>query len=868
MRERSIADGLDAGVRRQIRLSRLALWAERLARALWPAFALVCFVVAAALLGGFEALGPVLHRVALALAALGVIAALVWGLRRFRVPGTEEAARRLESGAPGHPLSALTDSLAGGEDAPTARAIWQAHRARAARAAEGLRAAAPDLRLAREDRWAVRIFGPALVVGAAVAAGGLWSDRIGTSLAPLPVEMAGGPGSAEVSVEAWAVPPAYTGRDTIYLDGSSGEPAAIPQDSALTIRVTGLTGGAPALSGEGLGGLGGFTDLGDGLFEARTAVTGSGRIVVETDGGTFGTLAFTMIPDAPPRIAADGRPGPSATRALQVPFTAGDDYGVAAAWAEIVLAEPGTRPMEVEPLEVALPLPISGDPREVADTAVRDLADHPWAGAEVLLTLKAEDGAGQVAAAEPMRLTLPGRVFTHPLARALVDQRRALVLDLDRADHVLDTVQSVTRWPEEVFGDNTGAYLGVRTAMRRLAPAVVEERIAGVAPMTAEFLWQAALSLEEGDARNALERLRQAQERLREALESGSQDEIAQAMEELRQAMNEYLRQLAQQGMQNPQAGQQQQQQQGQQLSQQDLQQMLDEMQRQAESGMRDQAQAMLDQLSRMLENLRPGQQQAGQSQGQQALQQLQDLIQRQRGLSDETFDELRRQQRGQQGEQQGQQQGQQGQRGQQQGQGQQGRQGQGQQGQQGQRPGGQASPGGQQSGRHGENGRLAAEQEALRQALEELRGQLGGGEGMRGASRALEGAEREMGEAREGLEGERTGDAVQDQMEALDQLNRGAEALAEALQQNGQGQQAAEGARTGRGQRGDDREADPFDRPSGAYGAIDGSGTDVPDRALIDRARELLEELRRRSADQTRPELELDYFERLLDQF
>ena len=856
MADRSTEETVSTHLRRQIALSRAAIWAERLARALWPAFAILCAALAGALLGLFEALGPLLHRTALVLAALAFVAAAGLGLRHLRRPTLGEAEARLEAGARSRPISALSDSLAAGEGEATARALWRAHRERAARAASGLRARAPDLRLARQDRWALRLFTPALAIGAAIAAGGLWSDRLQTSLAPLPVDLAGGPAAADVEVEAWAVPPAYTGRDTVYLESGPSEPARLPEGSALTIRVTGLSGATPSLRGEGLTGLEGFRALGDGLHEARAELAQSGSIAVSAGGERLGTLAVSVIPDQPPEITARSRPGPTETRALQVPFAASDDYGVAAAWAEIRLADPGARPMEVEAPGFALPMPISGDPSEVEDTAVADLTTHPWAGAEVLLTLKAEDGAGQVTATDPIRLTLPGRVFTHRLARALVDQRRALVLDLDRADHVLDTVQAVTRRPDEVFGDNAGAYLGVQSAVRRLARAIVAERVADTAPTVSEFLWQAALSLEEGDARNALERLRQAQERLREALESGSQEEIAQAMDDLRQAMNEYLRQLAEQGRQNPQQPNQPQNQERQ-LSQQDLERIIEQMQRQAESGMRDQAQAMLDQLSQMLENLRPGQQQAGQSEGQQALQQLQDLIERQRGLSDQTFDEMRRRQRGEQGREG---EGQRGQGGQQPGQ-RQGQQGEG-------RQGGRASPGGSQSGRHGENGRLAAEQEALRQALEGLRGQLGGGEGMRGASRALEGAEEDMGAARDGLEAGRSGQAIEEQMQALDKLNEGAQAMAEALQQQGQGRQSAQGGRTGRGESGSDRRADPFDRPTGTHGAIDGRGTDVPDEALVDRARELLKELRRRAADQTRPPLELDYLERLLERF
>ncbi|MEL6220900.1 MAG: DUF4175 family protein, partial [Pseudomonadota bacterium] len=121
--------------------------------------------------------------------------------------------------------------------------------------------------------------------------------------------------------------------------------------------------------------------------------------------------------------------------------------------------------------------------------------------------------------------------------------------------------------------------------------------------------------------------------------------------------------------------------------------------------------------------------------------------------------------------------------------------------------------------------------------------------------------------QARDDLEGNSTGDALQDQMDALDSLNDGAQALSEAVQ-NGQGQTGAEGRRDGPGRAQDQRAMDPFDRPAGAYGAIDGSSTEVPNQALIDRARELLEELRRRSSDQARPEIELRYLERLLEQF
>ena len=458
------------------------------------------------------------------------------------------------------------------------------------------------------------------------------------------------------------------------------------------------------------------------------------------------------------------------------------------------------------------------------------------------MTLYAEDGAGQRATAGPVTLRLPGRFFSHEMARVLVEQRRELAMEFENGAHVLDVLQAVTRRPEQIFSENVGAYLGTRTAIRRLAKGVVADHVSKVAPEVTEFLWLAALSLEDGDLSSALERLRSAEDALRRALESGTDEDIRRAMDELRAAMQEYLEEMIRQALERGlDPNQQQSQGNGQQLSQRDLEELLDELQRRAESGLRDQARDMLAELSRMLENMQPGQPQHGGS-GQRSLEALQEMIQRQRDLADRTFDELRQQRRdGQRSD------------------------GQGQRGPG--RPDG-SNPGSGDGLRPGENGRpgsLAAEQEALRRALRDLARQLPGGAGS-DIERALEDAAREMGEARDDLQNQNPGDAVGNQMQALDRMNEGAEALAEALS-NGQGMTANRG-RARRDGEARDLDSDPFDRPAGAFGAIDGRDTNVPDRSVLDRARQVLEELRRRAAEPSRPRLELDYLDRLMDQF
>jgi uncharacterized protein (TIGR02302 family) len=670
--------------------------------------------------------------------------------------------------------------------------------------------------------------------------------------------------------EAWATPPAYTGLGTVYLTREEGEadaaaPVRLPQGSEITIRITDA-GGEPVLQGGGIAGIDGFSTLGGGLAEARGILAGSGELAVSGPDGELARWPIEMIPDAPPTIAVDGVPVPTVTRALDIGFTAGDDYGVVSAWAELAPEDhdpEGARGLPLPVISFGLPLPITGDTMQVADHAIRDLTSHPWAGAEVVLRLFAEDGAGQVTATEPLTVVIPDRTFSHPMAAALVEQRRDLALDYAGAFRVLDVLQAITRRPQDIFEDS-GIYLTVRSAIRRLAHGVGSYTVPDVAPNVAELLWTAALALEDGDLSSALERLRTAQEQLREALESGSEEDIRRAMDELRAALDQYLQQLAQSQMNQPPDPNAPPFDPDQMLSQQDLQDMLDQMQRQAESGLRDQAREMLSQLQQMLENLQAAQGQAQQGQGQQAMQQLQEMIMRQRDLSDRTFDELRQRRREQQlGQGQPGQQGQQGQRqpGWGEGQGRGDEHGQFGEGLQSEEGRGEGS----QRGRPGQGG-LAAEQEDLRRQLDELSRGLGGGGDA--ARRALEDAARAMGDARDDLQAGANSDAVRDQMDALDRMNEGAEALAQEMQRQGQGEAQAQGNRPGRGQGRDQLSNDPFDRPTSAYGPLDGRSTKVPDQALIDRARELMRELRRRAAEASRPQLELDYFERLLERF
>ena len=113
------------------------------------------------------------------------------------------------------------------------------------------------------------------------------------------------------------------------------------------------------------------------------------------------------------------------------------------------------------------------------------------------------------------------------------------------------------------------------------------------------------------------------------------------------------------------------------------------------------------------------------------------------------------------------------------------------------------------------------------------------------------------MDSAQKALEEGDTETALGDQSEALDQMRQGAQKMSEGMQQGGASRV---------GENGEQR--DPLGRPQRFQGPDAGNSVKVPDEIDMQRAREILEELRKRLAQPSRPTMELDYYERLLRRF
>lgn len=843
----------EAAVRRESRRVRLAIWVERVIAAFWPVWAMAALFLGLVLLGLPAQLPSGWHAALLAAFAAGGLFLLARGAFSLRRPRREEILARLDDGVRGRPAQSYADALASATGDAGTEALWAAHIRRMAERAAKLRAKAPDLRASGRDPFALRH--GALI---ALAAGGVaWfatdegsAVRLAEQFAP--GAMNGAAAAPSATLEAWATPPAYTGANPVYLTRlTDGAPVTLPAGSEISLRVFDI-GDAPGLETTAVAkeGAPAFAAQGAGVYDSVFTLAEGGLIRVTDGAREMGAWTIAVTPDGPPTIAFDGEPHAGERGALTLPYIATDDYGISDAEAVITLDQEGASVGEgaslYEPIDLDLPLPLTGNNREVRETLITDLTAHPWAGLPVVYRIVARDAAGQSAEAETRGL-LPARRFTHPLAKALVEQRRALAFSLDAGPRVLDVLEAVTNYPEDVFDDET-AYLVTRIAIRRLSNALEDGRLEAEAKSVVDLLWKAALRLEDGDLSNAAERLARAQQRLQDAIENGaSDDEVSRLMEELRQAMREYMAEMMREALRDQARGEQQQPQGEQQtLSMDDLERMLRELEDAIRNGDQELARQMLQALQQLMQNLQmaqPGQ--GGPGQDGQMSDELGDMIGEQQGLADRSFNEMRRGQ-GQQGQGQ-------------QGQGQQGQQGRGQQGQ------GQGQQGQGQGGEQGDSaGAIARDQEALRQLLDQLRNGLPGevGEGARGA---LGEAERAMRDAIESLENGDERQAVDDQVRALDALREGRRAMDRDMAEARRNRDGMAG-RDGPGA--DGAEEDPLGRPRASGGPMDGDSVTVPGGSMSKRARELQDEIRRRAGEPARPSEELDYLDRLLDRF
>jgi uncharacterized protein (TIGR02302 family) len=856
------------------RLGALATLARRvlIVERAWPplvfALAVVILFLAASWLGAWQFTPRSLRIAGVVLFAVACGIALA-PLARVRRPAPRDILARLDrdAGASHRPASSLADSLANDHGDPGTQAMWTAHQARLERAVDAIRVAPPSPRMAERDPYAIR-FGVALLAFAAAIAAG--PETYGRLAAAFDWRSDAAIAAATSRIDAWIDPPPYAGRPPVVIDFKTAAPQTltIPEDSILVVR------GDPSLVETRIEGALTPSDQKDGApektrTEKRWTIHGGGKATILRGGAPAAVAVLAATLAGAPTIASTEEPRANVSGSLTLAYHVDDRFGLAGARADFVRQQEGTGAAPrtlAPPPQAALQLPPTANGVGDAKTTI-DLSEHPWAGAKVTMRLSAVSISGKTGQSGPIEITLPQRIFHNPLARALVEQRRDLILDPDNAPKRVETALTGLAIAPELFDTPAKIYLGLKQANVSLHDAKSDSDLLDVAAM----LWAMAQQIEDGDASKAERDLRAAEQALREALQRGASDEeIRKLMDQLREAAKRFMSEMARNSQPDSNA-------QDQNLQAQDLDKLLNQMEDTARNGSREDAQAMLDQMQEMFENMRSardGEESPGEREMRKQIGELEKLLHDQQALRDDTFRSDQRDRARKRAHNRAAPQGDDGQ---------------------------QAQPNqdGSNSPDEGDNDAdssakpdqdqadqdglpLDERQGALRDRLAELQRKLKslgmkGEKGFDDAQGEMKEAEGDLsgGQGKSGKDGQSgngkggktgKGAAVDAQGRAIEALREGAQGLGKQMQAQGQGQgRNGRGnyvARRGRpGERSGD---DPLGRGAeGDKGREDGPLKETAGAA--ERARRVMEELRRRLADPARPVDERDYLERLM---
>ncbi len=806
-------------LKRRLTLARLSLGWEALWPLLWPLPALLALFLGLALLDLLPLLPGWLHALVLA-AFVAAAAAASYRLGRFRRPTAGAVLHRLEidSGLSHRPLQTLSDQLVAGTDDPLSQALWQLERQRVRRLLDHLRTRLPSPGLARHDPWGLRFAALMLLL---VAASGGWQDA-GARLRRAVLPHLDGLAGPSVVLQVWITPPAYTGIAPMLLESlPAGQRLRIPTGSRLLAQLQGGRGQAQLLIDDAIQP---FQALDADSQRLETTVDKGRRLTIRQGRRRVASWPLALLEDHPPAISFAAPPEADAEGRLRLEVEAHDDYGVTRAWAIIHRQDSP----QAEPVIVGLPLG-GGHPTDVHQASWHDLTGNPWAGLKVSIQPAAEDGAGQKATGEAVTTVLPERRFTHPVARAIIEQRHHLAEAPNDREPVMNGLADIASEPDR-YADDLTTFLALSTARSRLRHDLSDDAV----PSVLDMLWQTALRIEEGDRPAAQRALDQAARDLDEALANGAPEaELERLMNQLQAAMAQYLDALAEEAARQgapPAAADQPV------ISADELQQMVERMRDLSHTGSRQAAQEMLAQLRQMLDGLRMGATgQAGSEQAHQARQAMNELdavTRGQRGLLDETFRHSREGQPGLDPDVAG---------------------------PNDLAPLGQPGRSAKQpkTGRDG-NAKNRQESSDRQEALRKRLGQVMQSLGDLGADipDALGQAEQAMRDSTEGLQSGDMQQAVDAQSEAVARLLEGARQAMQALSQQ-------LGGNVVRGPGGAGR--DPLGRRLPGAGAFDENNVKIPNQADLQKAREVLDELRRRSGQADRPLAERDYLQRLL---
>ena len=568
--------------------ARLVLFWEVLLAALWPVLAALGALAALALLGVTSLLPGWLH-LALAAAALAGLAVLLWtATRHLRLPGPQDAERRLEhdSGLRHRPFATLRDAPAGNAPfgpagaslhppagrawpyTPTRVSPYAATSAASATTADGSNppgsASADGTSPARTQPNPPAGAPPDTQAAAPPEAAALWRAHQARARLAISRLRLHGPNAQLTRHDPYALRAASVlllaaalvvagPRAGMRLAGSlaPGLPLSLAGPAPVIqawIQPPAYTGLPPIF----LPAAGGTVTVPTGS-RLTVSITGAGSRPAVSVAGT--TLPVELLGQGSYQSAAtlshegtlriDGGfsrlagwtlaliPNEPPTAAWpKLPGRAGTSLATTLPWQTAQRWGVAGLQAELRPTgrpdlpALRVPLPLPGTPKSAQGAATPDLSPNPYAGLRMTGTLLARDVSGQHGQSLPADFLLPARPFRHPLARAIADLRRRLALHPDHpADAATDLAALAEAPPTPAVPGLSPA--GVMLNLSAAAAALSAKPTDSTIAAVQERLWNLALALDGALPDASARALDEARENLRRGLEDHANGKLS-----------------------------------------------------------------------------------------------------------------------------------------------------------------------------------------------------------------------------------------------------------------------------------------------------------------------------------------------------
>ncbi len=251
------------------------------------------------------------------------------------------------------------------------------------------------------------------------------------------------------------------------------------------------------------------------------------------------SLNYSLIADTPPALDIDEQFSVLPNGTIKFNAKVDDDYGT-------------------ETLEIFMDLPVDFEGEAPLGTAYHqrrsfsysagahedinftlNMARHPYAGSNVVISFNAVDGAGQISPTVTIPLTLPERQFTEEIAQKIMALRKFIILDkLSYPNYIYDSLVELSASPAQLNGDSV-AFLALSIARERMLYAPT---IATLYDLV-DILWRVALRLDKGEFLQSQQDLQDTINALNEILNdpNASQDQKLKAMRDLQNALTAYF---------------------------------------------------------------------------------------------------------------------------------------------------------------------------------------------------------------------------------------------------------------------------------------------------------------------------------------